>query len=166
MDTMLESLSTWMPELLRTSAQGGVLVAMILAVQWAFGKRLSPAWRHALWGLLVVRLLLVWAPASPLSVYNLAPREVPVAMLGAPVEHLRTQIAAVPAGPMSGGVAPATLMREGRDISDAMERSSWGNLDFRAAASLVWLGVFGALLLAMTGQSLHFGRRVRRVRPA
>ncbi len=164
MDAILDSLSTWMSELLRTSLQAALLVAVILTVQWAFSKRLSPGWRHALWGLLVVRLLMIWAPASPLSVYNLAPREVPVVAMEAPAEHMHTEIVAVPTGPMPGEAALARQLRDSSDTSDGRESSAWGNLNFWAAASLVWLGVFSVLLLAMAGQSLHFGRQVRRGR--
>lgn len=168
MDTMLEPLSTWMPELWRTSLQGALLVAVIVAVQWAFAKRLSPGWRHALWGLLVVRLLLVWAPASPLSVYNLAPREVPAIAMQAPAITAHTEVSTVPESPVPPDASLATEPKGSRDFSDGRDSRAWGSyvngVDFRAAASLVWLGVFSVLLLAMAGQSLHFGRQVRRGR--
>lgn len=171
MDAMLEVFSTWMPWLLRSSLQGAVLVAVILAVQWVFGKRLSPAWRHAMWGLLVVRLLLIWAPASPLSVYNLAVREVAVVHMEAPAITAHTEISTVPKRPVPPDTVLTTEPRGGRDISDfsdGRDSRTWGSfvngVDFRAAASLVWLGVFSLLILAMAGQSLHFGRQVRRGR--
>ncbi len=168
MNALLESLSTWMPVLLRTSLQAALLVAVILVAQWVFAKRLSPAWRHALWGLVVVRLLMIWAPASPLSVYNLAVREVPVVAMEAPAITAHTEVPTVPESPVPPDAALATEPKGSRDFSDGRDSRTWGSyvngVDFWAAASLVWLGVFGALLLAMAGQSLHFGRQVRRGR--
>lgn len=65
--------TAFLPHLLRTSAQAGVLVLIILFAQWVFCRRLSPRWRCALWLLLVVRLALPWSPASPTSLFNLLP---------------------------------------------------------------------------------------------
>lgn len=172
MNALLEFLSTWMPVLLRTSIQAALLVGVILTVQWTFGRRLSPAWRHALWGLVVVRLLLIWAPASPLSVYNLAVREVPV--VNAPVLVPMPD----PAVPEIAEILEAKDLKDERDLKDQKGNGTatsaapglepQGGLGeivtYWAAASLVWLGVFSGLLLAMAGQSLHFGRQVRRGR--
>jgi len=57
----------------RTSAQAGVLVVLVLAVQWLFRKQLTPRWRCALWWLVVVRLCLPWSLNSVVSIFNLVP---------------------------------------------------------------------------------------------
>lgn len=57
--------------LLRTSWQASILAIVILAVQWAFQKRLSARWRYALWFLLIARLALPILPSSPISIFNL-----------------------------------------------------------------------------------------------
>ncbi|MCL5096957.1 MAG: M56 family metallopeptidase [Candidatus Omnitrophica bacterium] len=57
----------------RASWQASVLVLLVLLTQWVFRARLTPQWRHALWWLVVIRLILPVAPESPWSIFNLAP---------------------------------------------------------------------------------------------
>ncbi|MCE5230464.1 M56 family metallopeptidase [bacterium] len=66
-----EALTTFMGWLGRTSAQAAVLAVMILVVQALTRDKLPPRWRHALWFLLIIRLMLPWAPPHRMSVYNL-----------------------------------------------------------------------------------------------
>ncbi|HEX4139284.1 MAG TPA: M56 family metallopeptidase [Candidatus Methylacidiphilales bacterium] len=66
----LEAVFSWV---LTTTWQASVLAVLILAAQWALGARLNPRWRHALWLLVVLRLVLPSLPASSLSVYQIAP---------------------------------------------------------------------------------------------
>jgi len=57
--------------ILDVSWQAAVLVLLIMAVQWLLRDRLSARFRHALWGLLFVRLALPRSVPSPFSVYSL-----------------------------------------------------------------------------------------------
>src|SRR5262245_815327 len=59
----------------RASWQASVLAALVLAVHLVLGKRLPARWRHAMWMLVLVRLALPVVPSSPLSVFNLAPKD-------------------------------------------------------------------------------------------
>lgn len=56
---------------LAVSWQASILVVLIVAAQWLLRKRISAGWRYALWGLLLARLLLLWTPPAPFSVFNL-----------------------------------------------------------------------------------------------
>jgi hypothetical protein len=58
--------------LLQTTWQAAVIVVIILLAQFLLRNRLSPAWRHGLWFLLVARLLMPMTPGSAISVFNLA----------------------------------------------------------------------------------------------
>ena len=60
-----------LPWLLKASWQAAVLILLVLTVQWAFGRRLSPRWRYGLWLLVVARLALPWTIPSAVSVFNL-----------------------------------------------------------------------------------------------
>src|SRR5665647_1552679 len=60
-----------LPALLKASWQAAVLILLVLAVQWAFGRRFSPRWRYGLWLLVVARLALPWTVPSSVSVFNL-----------------------------------------------------------------------------------------------
>jgi beta-lactamase regulating signal transducer with metallopeptidase domain len=58
--------------LLQSTWQAAVIAAIILLAQLLLRNRLSPAWRHGLWFLLVARLLMPMTPPSAVSVFNLA----------------------------------------------------------------------------------------------
>src|SRR5208282_3406694 len=60
-----------LPSLLKASWQAAVLILLVLAVQWALGRWLSPRWRYGLWLLVVARLALPWTLPSSVSVFNL-----------------------------------------------------------------------------------------------
>ncbi|MCE0523116.1 MAG: hypothetical protein LV480_09420 [Methylacidiphilales bacterium] len=51
----LESVFGW---LLEASWQASVLVLLVLLLQWTLRGRLNPRWHHALWLLVVLRLVL------------------------------------------------------------------------------------------------------------
>jgi beta-lactamase regulating signal transducer with metallopeptidase domain len=57
--------------LLKASWQGGVLILLVLAVQWVFRGRLNPRWRYGLWLLVMIRLALPWTVPSRASLFNL-----------------------------------------------------------------------------------------------
>ncbi|HVC93036.1 MAG TPA: M56 family metallopeptidase [Pirellulales bacterium] len=76
----LEHIAAWV---LRTSWQASAVAMLVLLVQAACGRVLPARWRHALWWLVVARLLLIVAPTSDWSLFNLA-RRPPAA---AAVEH-------------------------------------------------------------------------------
>jgi beta-lactamase regulating signal transducer with metallopeptidase domain len=57
--------------LLKASWQAAALIVLVLIVQWAFGRRLSPRWRHGLWLVVVLRLALPWTIPSAFSLFNL-----------------------------------------------------------------------------------------------
>jgi bla regulator protein blaR1 len=163
MDMTLESLTTALGWLLRSSWQGALLVLLILVVQAVFSKRLVPKWRYALWGLLIVRLLLVWAPPSPISVYNLATPELPTALYQAPAPELRNETPAVELTPVEPRAAEnSALVQEGAlplSTSDLRDKKDvWG---FRHAAAASWLVVFLSLVALMAFQSFRFARMVK-----
>lgn len=57
----------------RTAWQTAILVALVLLFQRLFRRWLTPRWRHALWWLVMARLVLPATPVSGVSVYNLLP---------------------------------------------------------------------------------------------
>ena len=167
MDGFLDGLMTGLAWLLRSSWQGALLVLVILAVQGVFRGRLSPQWRHALWGLLIVRLLLVWAPASPWSVYNMAVPKVPVVFREIPSAVSSSEVppvveAAAVAPPVSMAVREGAAPPAGRDVRDLSDGRDLGTtLGVREVAALIWLGITLLFLGVMGYQTLRFGRHVR-----
>jgi beta-lactamase regulating signal transducer with metallopeptidase domain len=71
----LESVFAW---LLEASWQASVLVALVLLLQVTLRGRLNPRWHHALWLLVVARLMLPILPESALSLFQFAPAPPPV----------------------------------------------------------------------------------------
>ena len=76
MDSLATHVQPFFGWLIRTTWQAGLLVCLILLIEWAMGRRLGVRGRHLLWLVLLIRLALPWAPASRLSLYNLLPRSV------------------------------------------------------------------------------------------
>jgi beta-lactamase regulating signal transducer with metallopeptidase domain/ankyrin repeat protein len=71
----LESVFSW---LLEASWQASVLAALVLLLQVVLRDRLNPRWRHALWLLVIARLILPVLPESALSLFQFTPRPIPV----------------------------------------------------------------------------------------
>jgi bla regulator protein blaR1 len=65
----LEPIVLWVS---RTSWQAMVLIGFVLLFQALLGPRLPARWRHALWWVVVLKLLLPVFPASPFSLFNLS----------------------------------------------------------------------------------------------
>jgi bla regulator protein BlaR1 len=59
---------------LESSLEAGLLVCAILAVLLLAGRRIPARWRHALWLLVLLRLILPWTPESRYSVYGFLPQ--------------------------------------------------------------------------------------------
>ncbi|UCF17332.1 MAG: hypothetical protein JSW59_07685, partial [Phycisphaerales bacterium] len=59
--------------LLETTLIASVVICLILVAQKTLGGRLGARWCHALWLVLLVRMVLPWAPSSRFSLSNLIP---------------------------------------------------------------------------------------------
>src|SRR5688572_22261669 len=57
-------------QVLAASVSASVLAALVWIVQSLFGKRLGAGWRHALWLLVLIRLLVPVLPESRVSLFN------------------------------------------------------------------------------------------------
>jgi beta-lactamase regulating signal transducer with metallopeptidase domain len=69
--------------LVNHSLQAGLLVLIVLAVQWAFRRQLTARWRFALWWIVLARLLLPFNPQSAVSLFNLVQPAVPLERVSA-----------------------------------------------------------------------------------
>jgi beta-lactamase regulating signal transducer with metallopeptidase domain len=61
----------------RSSWQASVLAGVVLLVQFALRERIAARWRHALWAIVLLRLLIPVTPPSPWSLFNVAPHALP-----------------------------------------------------------------------------------------
>lgn len=92
----LESILNW---LLNHSLQAGMLVLLVLLVQWAFRRHLTSRWRFALWWIVLLRLMLPLNLESTFSLFNVFQ---PTVSLQGP------RYAAAPSQPVAPHSAPIT----------------------------------------------------------
>jgi bla regulator protein blaR1 len=63
--------------LLRCSFQASILIVLVLTVLAIVRRRIPARWQCLLWAVVLVRLMLPWAPQSRLSVFNWLPARAP-----------------------------------------------------------------------------------------
>jgi beta-lactamase regulating signal transducer with metallopeptidase domain len=138
-----------------TSLQASVLIALVIAAQLLFRKWLKPHWRYALGFLVLVRLLLPWAPASSFSVFNL--RDLPISAARRPtglvvapeIQQPNPELAST-----SVGVNPIILS------APSLSATTARRITLLTAAKATWLAGF-ALFLGLAGwQHRRFSREV------
>ncbi|HUP48255.1 MAG TPA: M56 family metallopeptidase [Thermoanaerobaculia bacterium] len=60
---------------LDASIKGSILIVLVAAIFALAGSRFDPRWRHLLWVVVLVRLLIPYAPAASWSLYGLMPAQ-------------------------------------------------------------------------------------------
>lgn len=115
--------STLFAGLWRASWQATVLIGLVVLLQRLLHRRLTPPWRHALWLLVLARLLLPATPATLWSLFNWLPgRVVPAPVTEAPatasapvLEPAGTEITSGASTalriPSPGGQEPRSVLR-------------------------------------------------------
>ncbi|GEM_PF-674360 len=73
MESFGNTLQPFLAWLLETTLVASVVIGLILILQKLLGRRLGPRWSHALWLVLLLRMVLPWTPPSPVSLFNLIP---------------------------------------------------------------------------------------------
>lgn len=68
---MKELLVAIFGNILQSSVTAVVLVIVIFIVKCLLGKKFGVQWSHMIWVLLLIRLLMPYAPSSPVSIFNL-----------------------------------------------------------------------------------------------
>ncbi len=154
--------------LLATTVHVAVLFALVLAASAALGSRLPVRWRHALWALVLVRLLLPALPSSPVSVHNVARLVTP----RAPVADVRTRVpqpvghpvgdaALAQLAPSAGAGAGAVAVAADAPQAPApVPAPAW---PWRSTVFLVWLLGAAAALARLLATELRFAWTVRRL---
>lgn len=68
--SLYETVVSFFGWVIQGSFMAGILVMLILILQFLFNNKLEARWRYLLWIPVAIRLLLPWAPESSLSLYN------------------------------------------------------------------------------------------------
>lgn len=145
---MAESFAGWM---LRTHVQASVVVLLVLAAQVLFRRWLSPGWRYALWGLVLLRLIVPVLPQSPLSIFNLG-------RLWAGVEEPAVVVQTPPTVTVTVGPADATFTAP-RATAPAGRA---GRLNWKLVLLLTWIAGAACVALWTAAGTLRLHRRLRR----
>jgi bla regulator protein blaR1 len=82
---LIPALEAFTGRLLEMSWQASLLICVVLVVRLLMGRRMPAQWRHALWLLVLLRLVLPWTPASRFSIYSVVPNPIQRASTGPPL---------------------------------------------------------------------------------
>ncbi len=138
----------------RTSYEAAVLAGLILLAQRLFRQALPAGGRHALWLLLLARLLIPVTPPSAASIFNLArvPRT--------PALRQAAQKAATTTG--REGTFPPPPQESGAATSQAPGRAPLqsGALDWAGLAARAWICGVGLLALRLAWTHIRFRSRL------
>jgi bla regulator protein BlaR1 len=149
MNALQEAIRWFFPWLWQASCQASVVIILLLALQRVLRKHLTPRWSHALWLLVVIRLVLPFSVETPFSLFNWIPNP------GSAQLHAKLA-AAAPASP----VAPDPTVPDERPAAATSPKSPW----------IAWLaGIWLAGAVALPCYSLlatwRLGRKVWGQRP-
>ncbi len=129
------------------TVKSSVLIVLVAVAQLAIGNRIAARWRHALWLLVILRLLVPVAPSSRWSVFNLLPSENSV------------RIAAADGTVVQARHARPTVVAA---ASEPIERPTIATI-WRWALAIWIIGAIAVLLRAsIAAARLHFAIRRRR----
>ncbi|MBY0164888.1 M56 family metallopeptidase [Cytobacillus firmus] len=157
--TLHENLLLFFGWVIRGSFMAGILIVLVLILQFLLKNKIEARWRYWLWFPVAIRLLLPWAPESSLSLYNVLSLEAIV-----PGIHQQTQVP--PHWKETGRISEAVVRAESSlnleaggtsevpapslESEPVQESSFWWNgfkqIGFTKILMSVWLA--GVLILA------------------
>lgn len=139
----------------KTSLEATVLIALVLLFQFAFAKVLSPRWRYGLGLLILLRLVLPAAPASPLSIFNLSKHRTQEAEIETPPAAVHPSFQPI-ASPVFS-VLPAVAIPTSLPVQP-ISVSHTNKINFREILPWLWLAGFAVMLGRVTWQQRRFVR--------
>ncbi|WP_127492466.1 M56 family metallopeptidase [Paenibacillus glycanilyticus] len=159
---MTVRLSDFFAWILSASLMASVLVVLILAAKWLLRDKLKPRWGYLLWLLLILRLVLPWAPESSFSMFNIFHQFAEKNHLAAVNETTIT-----PAGnPEMEEASPTQLTLLPREALAATQRDpaikkSNSPASPLQVASIIWLVGTVLFLGMMFSANLRFARKIK-----
>ncbi|EEG77267.1 M56 family metallopeptidase [Dethiobacter alkaliphilus] len=136
--------------LLRSSAMASVFVLFLLVFKFVIKDRLGAKWHYYIWFLVVLRLLLPFAPQSPVSIYNLTSNTQPTEhSFNLPDRDVTPVVEEIPQDILmpEGAVAPPeiqapTAASEPQNVDTVIQPANEVNVIY-----IIWL--FGILTLLL-----------------
>jgi beta-lactamase regulating signal transducer with metallopeptidase domain/Tol biopolymer transport system component len=174
LETLVRPFLQW---LWQTTLIASLVICLILVAQKSLGHKLGPRWSHALWLVLLIRMVVPWAPPSRISLLNLLPSSVRQAQPPAvstlteqdPGFHSATvSDAAETVAPQDATSSPSVQKAappKPQSLAEAEQSPGPAFLPLRRILPLLWLA--GAALVGVHLFAGHFAlwRIVKRDRP-
>ncbi len=132
----------------KTSLHASVLIALVLAIQFAFGNRLPVRLRYAFSLLVLLRLILPVAPATSFSVFNLG-------------KHHASPLPASEIRPTTSLAAPALAQTIDIPVKLTTAPVKASRFSLRGVASTAWLSGLIISLFVVLRQHRKFSRWIR-----
>jgi beta-lactamase regulating signal transducer with metallopeptidase domain len=145
--------------MLKASWQAAVLIVLVLATQWVFGRRLGPRWRYLLWLLVMIRLALPLEFQARISLFNL------VNLRGMTASVAGDQAAADGGDSVVEKSAPGTSKSRLKAASTGRP-GGWGRKFDSNMSWFLWAWLAGAMTLSacLLVTQIRLSRRVARLR--
>jgi beta-lactamase regulating signal transducer with metallopeptidase domain len=165
MNPLLELIGSWLRDVVALSWKGAWLAVLAGVLLMGLRRHLSPAWRHGLWALVLLRLAVPDVGTSPIAVSRWLPMPEPAQMAlvsvssGTIADSLRVVIKEDVAESVAESPAPASAeipVAEPSKVGPTVIWSTWNWL------SLLWLVGMGGMIVAMLALHLRLLWRVRR----
>ncbi|MBN1480102.1 redoxin domain-containing protein [candidate division KSB1 bacterium] len=142
-----------------TSLKATIVIALIMMLRLVLGDRLPAKWQHALWFLLIVRLVLPINMPTPFSLFNLTDK---VPYRPAPPAHLNIEYSSTPIE--KPAAVSFNIRKQNPAVDNAVVVQSY-SLSVMEIAGLVWLLGLASLLLYAAVLNLVTWLRFRGARP-
>lgn len=150
-----------------------VLIAIIIALRYILRGKISLRLQYALWGLVLLRLLIPFnIGSSSFSVMNVLPEDVPGAVLspaapdsaytGPEGTNPAQSVPAVPSGTSSAAVQGEPEISYSDGVTDVLDKATdWGSI-----AKMVWLAGVAVMGLGLLLSNLRLAGKLKRSRRA
>jgi len=166
--TMYESLFAFFGWVIRGSFMAGILVVLVLILQFLLKNKLEARWKYILWVPVAIRLLLPWAPESSLSLYNVLSLEAVMPGIHQQKSDIADYVRSSFTPEKSGIIEIAEVSSPIHESGTEQESRIWWNgiKSITHVLMLIWL--VGVMLLAAKTvydqlrlkQALRAGRRI------
>lgn len=167
MNAFLSAIESLFHTVTTLSAKGALLAVITGAVLLMMSKKMSPAWRHGLWMLVFLRLMLPDVAASRWSMTGwlpMAPAIAPVVVEPVPTTVLNESTSEAPIIEPESETTPVTVVSPRAPATTAPAASKPAPLTVWQTLSIVWLAGALAVVAAMVALHVRLWRRVRRDR--
>ena len=160
MESLSMQLRPFFEWLLRTTVQASLLICLILLVQLMLRGKLDVRWHYCLWLLLLIRLVMPWAPESRMSIFNLIPPWAGQSQIEfVPDDTADDSLNSDVAGVGITESTPVSMTGVGQEIPEAITATPEEPVFFELADILPLIWLIGALGLAVYVCARNFNLR-------